>query len=388
VAHHADDQAETLLLHLVRGSGVQGLGAMRWVTTVPGVAERVRLVRPLLAVRRQTLLAYARAHHLTWREDSTNREYRFLRNRVRHEVLPLLAQLNPNIVDTLGRSAASLAADAERLNALDKLTLEKLCAWGTWGGERFVLDLDQWLALDAGSRRGVLRRALAQLASAGIEIGFQQIEKMLEEVERRPEASGPHPIAGGLCWSLAGARGSEPARLSIHAAAALPFAPAHPFLDEAWRASVGSLPLSNADAVDMPGGWQLAVERMAVSELPENWRTKSQPWSAYFDAAQMEEAVLTTPRPGMRIAPLGMGGKGKTLGDLFTDDKIPVTLREGWPLIVDRRDATVHWVCGLALAERACITERTTAVVALRWQRRSDSRIRPTTLCPTNFNRE
>ena len=110
LAHTADDQVETFLLRLIRGAGVDGLGGMREERQM----GKLRVVRPLLAVRRADVLKYLRAGGLEWREDASNADRRFLRNRVRHELLPLLErEYNPGIRAVLRRTAEVLRAEAE-----------------------------------------------------------------------------------------------------------------------------------------------------------------------------------------------------------------------------------------------------------------------------------
>jgi tRNA(Ile)-lysidine synthase len=101
--HTADDQAETVLHRLIRGSGLRGL---RGIAGARQLAPGVRLVRPLLTVSRDAVIAYLRAAGQPWREDETNRDPAFTRNRIRHELLPLLRTFNPAIADVLGRLAA------------------------------------------------------------------------------------------------------------------------------------------------------------------------------------------------------------------------------------------------------------------------------------------
>jgi tRNA(Ile)-lysidine synthase len=131
---------------------------------------------------------------------------------------------------------------------------------------------------------------------------------------------------------------------------------------------VGMLPLPIPGSVTTPNGWRLGIQLLAKADLPAGWRDRTKRWAAYCDAAQIGEAVLTTPQPGLRIAPLGLGGRHKALGDLFTDSKTPLALREGWPLVVDRVKEQVIWVCGLAVAEPVRVAEATKTVIALLWQ--------------------
>jgi tRNA(Ile)-lysidine synthase len=106
-AHNADDNAETLLLHLLRGSGLKGLGG---IDPVQG-----RLIRPLLGVSREEIEAYCAATHTPHVEDATNADTAYTRNYLRHQVLPLLRERNPNLLTTLGRTAESLRRDSEFL---------------------------------------------------------------------------------------------------------------------------------------------------------------------------------------------------------------------------------------------------------------------------------
>ena len=116
VAHHRDDQAETVLLQLLRGTGTRGLGGMGW--------KRGRIVRPLLDVTREELRAWADHRALVWREDSSNLDPSYLRNRVRHEVIPLLEKLRPGASATLARSAGVCADDDAWLEQLADAALE------------------------------------------------------------------------------------------------------------------------------------------------------------------------------------------------------------------------------------------------------------------------
>ena len=237
-AHHMGDQAETLLLRLVQGSGLRGLGALHPVANVPvqgeGSEPPVRLVRPLLAVEREAIVAYLRRHALTWVEDETNADLRFARNHLRHVVMPALASLNPNIVGTLARTASLLADEAQRAEAADAATLRQLLVEHT-AAERIVLDYVRWQQQPLAARRGVLRLALNQLVPHARQIGYEHIDRILQSAAPG-KSSGPHPLPEGLAWTVVGATAVQAARLCLHAARATPLAVDHPFLDAAWRA--------------------------------------------------------------------------------------------------------------------------------------------------------
>ena len=134
--------------------------------------------------------------------------------------------------------------------------------------------------------------------------------------------SGPHPLIDDLAWSFVSSHKEEPSRLIIHLAQALPVQPWGPLLD----ATRPPTDLPNCGELQFDG-WRLSVQRIARSDLPADRREMSS-WQAYLDADQVGHPVLARPAEGMRVAPLGMDGKTKSLGDLFTDAKIHPSLRE------------------------------------------------------------
>jgi tRNA(Ile)-lysidine synthase len=130
--HTLDDQAETVLHRLIRGTGLRGL---RGIAAVRELSPGVRLIRPLLTVAREDVIAYLRAIGQSWQEDGTNRDPAFTRNRIRHELLPLLGTFNPAIADVLGRLAGQAdetfreieAAAAELLKSAGRPRVGRVC---------------------------------------------------------------------------------------------------------------------------------------------------------------------------------------------------------------------------------------------------------------------
>jgi tRNA(Ile)-lysidine synthase len=149
--------------------------------------------------------------------------------------------------------------------------------------------------------------------------------------------------------------------LSLHRALASPYPLDQPHLPPGWSAAVGA-----EGALAAPDGWRLVSRVLAVGQLPPGWRDC--PWSACLDAERVIAPLLTTPAPGMRLAPLGMGGQHKLLGDFFTDRKVPLAARAGWPVVVDRSTGEVIWVCGHAVAHGPRITAETRQVLAMEWR--------------------
>ncbi len=186
VAHTRDDQAETLLLRLLRGAGATGLGGMR--------PRNGDVVRPLLAVSRQEVLAHLRERGLAWREDPSNADPAHRRNRVRHELLPYLeARFNPGIRAALARTASLLADEAAHVRA----EAEALVA-------RIAREEDGALAL----RRATLAEAPAAVARAAIrqallrcgglaQVGALHVERILQLARAKAPSGRRLPLPGG-----------------------------------------------------------------------------------------------------------------------------------------------------------------------------------------------
>ncbi|HZV82036.1 MAG TPA: tRNA lysidine(34) synthetase TilS, partial [Geobacteraceae bacterium] len=171
LAHHRDDQAETVLMRLLRGSAGSGLAAMG------AKGEMGLFVRPLLAVSRGEIEAYLGKVGMTWREDSSNRDTRFLRNRIRHELLPLLRSYNPRIAENLCQTAAALARDEELLSAMTADAFNRCVAAD---GRSHVVDLH---ALDR--EHPALRPRLFRMAIAAAKGDLRRISsRHLVSVEK------------------------------------------------------------------------------------------------------------------------------------------------------------------------------------------------------------
>jgi tRNA(Ile)-lysidine synthase len=363
-AHHLDDQAETLLLHLLQGSGLAGLAGMAWVGDLPDSEEpSLRLVRPLLGLRRDDLHAYLRSYGLTWREDSSNLDTDHPRNFLRHNVLPLLARVNPNIHATLARTAELLAAEADHAQARDQAAL----AASTYEDApltRIVLDWFHLAALDLATQRGVLRHALVTLGIDGREVGMEGIDTLLEMAYI--PTGGPHPLVAGWVWTPLRAEGKS--LLALHRADALPITLQHPHLVTPLPTPL-SVP---AEGMLRQQGWHLHSTHLAPDALPPDWRSGNNGWHFLGDAEMCGDLRLTTPHAGMRMAPLGMGGHTRAVGDIFTDHKIHPTLRAGWPVVINSAGHVI-WLCGLTVADHVRVRPTTECVRVLRWQRAAEA---------------
>ncbi|GAC1319841.1 MAG: hypothetical protein NVSMB2_15460 [Chloroflexota bacterium] len=190
VAHSADDQIETMLMRLMRGTGLDGLAAMRsdevmdpddlapWPSGWPAAGRPFRLARPLLRVLRSTTLAYCTALSLPVIEDASNRSRMYTRNHVRLDLVPALEAFNPAVRTVLARTAALLADDVDALHALSAQRESSLLQAASEGDRRY--DRDAWRTLDRAVQRRVLRRALEHLTNDLADVRAAPIEDALD----------------------------------------------------------------------------------------------------------------------------------------------------------------------------------------------------------------
>jgi len=338
LGHHVDDQAETVLLRLLRGAGTTGLGAMRLVSAD-------RLLRPLLAVRRSSIQAYAKKRNLQFKVDPTNADLQIPRNRVRHELVPLLENRhNPNIVEGLARTARLLQADDDYLTGVSEEAAHRVLK--VRRGTCLTLDTGVLRGYHIAVQRRVLRQYLQEFAPLGTSL-FAVVEGILERVAQG--ASGMHQMSGDIWAENTGVdlvlrRGFA---TSVVTSVALPGETSVPERDAILRATF--IP-STAFADLLPG---LGI------------------WRAVFDARVIDGGLqLRGPRRGDRLCPFGLAGHHKKLSDCFIDAKWPRILRSDALLLTrvaqqDGEHEEVLWVAGLIQSEAFRVTPTTERILYL-----------------------
>jgi tRNA(Ile)-lysidine synthase len=343
VGHTRDDQAETLLLNLLRGAGTIGLGGMP--------ACRGTIVRPLLDCAHQELVDWLAASGVPFREDESNLDRRYLRNRVRHDVLPVMAKVVPSAGASLARAAEIARADAEYLDdqaagALTRMSHES-------GAQGLSLDAGALAAMPTGLARRVAHLAL-RLRAGGRFVGFEQAERLV--ALSRGELRGPLKLPGQRAELV------EPGRLTLTSTTGRG-------VREEERTS--SSRTFFRVSLSIPGEAVLADSRVVSSELrPGDLVAMGldapnvNPGTAVLDADLVSGLSVRFRRPGDRFRPLGLAGH-KKLQDFFVDRKVPRAERDRTPLVVDGSDRVV-WVAGHAISGDFCVSGHTRAVVILK----------------------
>jgi tRNA(Ile)-lysidine synthase len=316
--HTASDQAETVLMHVIRGAGLTGLAGMhprsRW--PVPGY-EGLTLVRPLLRLRREETVAYCRAAGFTPVEDASNHSGLFLRNRVRSELLPLLRGYNPRIDEALVRLADSARADLEVIESLarDAVTLAPAGV---------AIDRERLRSMAAGLRRHAVRSALLRLLGDLQGVAERHIDAAVRLAVRR--------AGGGTLDLPRGVRGETTAG---------------ELLLTLRTPDVGAALPREGVPLGVPGRARLSEFEVSAGPEPVEEALASVEVDAEAAAGGL---VVRGWRPGDRMQPLGLAGT-KKLQDIFVDAHVPRAEKGRTPVFEAQHG--IIWVGGLALSEWA-----------------------------------
>jgi tRNA(Ile)-lysidine synthase len=317
LAHHADDSAETLLMNLMRGTGVAG-----W-RGIPPIAGS--FVRPLLSVGRDAILEYAAKYGVPFREDSSNTDLHYLRNRVRYELLPLMEQLRPGARNVLARDAD----DLRKLTSIVESGFETIaCAIAPAPDGSHFIDRDQLLGCGAP-------------------------ELFLRWWSDRNDPMHPN-VSSDLCAALLARRVgaqflSSGSKYTVERGGV--------------RVEAYSTPVSETISIVgdllVPKHAALALSKCAGADIDLSEGTRT----AWLDLSRLTfPLVLRTWDPGDRMRPIGLGGS-KLVSDILTDAKVPNSVRHKARVLVS--NGTIVWLLGHRVAAGFTATRTSAEVLKL-----------------------
>lgn len=367
VGHHADDQAETVLMHFLRGSGVAGMRGMlprmplsdyrAQSERIEGLGARVMLVRPLLGVRRAEIDAYCEQNALEPRIDRSNADTTFHRNRLRHELLPTLRQINPAIDRVLVHTADVMAGDFEILADATRSALERVELDAMPGPDGAVAEvrfsLAAWRQLPVGLQRSTIRAAVARLRRTLRNVNWEHVDAAVR-VGREGATGDSATIAAGLALTV----GYDVLRVG-------PEGPVPPGPGPQVQEQVS---LHAPGVTDVGKGWRVRVGLWSLAEVAQAYAVNADPWTAYLDVDVVGSQLALRPRqPGDHFQPLGLDGHSARVNEFMINAKVPAPDRAAWPLLVGA--AGIAWLCGLRIDARAAIRPSTQRVWQVRFER-------------------
>jgi tRNA(Ile)-lysidine synthase len=341
--HQKNDNAETVLHRLWRGTGLRGLAGIRPVRWIGSL----RLASPLLGVTRQEIVQYLQRHQLRWHEDQTNADIAYTRNYIRHRLLPLLQQ---EAQGCLIAELSDLAASAKKLH--DRVEREAEEAWSKLaepGDGKVTIHASGLASLPEPVAVELIRKALLSMAAGEGDL-VQAHYKGILQLARANGSGKRTPLPNGLLAR----RESEQITLSrLRPAGSEELAP----------------PTSGPTTLSVPGMIQFAGHQIEARVLPRNEIDPARIESGknrfveYLDLDRVSRPVVVrTRRPGDRFQPLGMTAE-KKIGKFLTTAKAPHGLREQILVFADRE--RIVWVCPIRISEQAKVTQCTQHILQL-----------------------
>ena len=316
LGHHADDQAETLLLRLVRGSGARGLCGMRVLSAMPYHPE-LELLRPLLALSKQQLQAYCAAHDLEWRQDASNSDTAFARNYLRHEVMDKLARLNPAVLTAFARLAESAQTDEDFFDAyIDCEIMPQVQR----GDDAWRFNRHDFFRLHPALQRRLLRQGYRQLADGHASLSHALTLETLQWAADARTGAG-RDLGAGL-------------RLAVE-------------YEHLWLARKGNpkprphyrlIPPDTDLSLDLSAPFRAFDLHIVID--PSAAETTA---GVQLELSQGCDLRLRTRRPGDRFKPQGLGGHSRKLKAWLIDRKVPRDIRDRIPLLT--ADGDIIAIC-------------------------------------------
>lgn len=342
LGHTADDQAETVLMHLVRGSALPGLRGMDALSHRVIAGTTVALVRPLLTVWRDETVEYCRARSLAPREDASNVSTEPTRNQVRLELVPEIERYNPSFRAALVRLASAAGQD---LRYIERQVDEQWPRVARAKDGEVTLDASALAALPPALANHMLLRAVSAVKQDLTDVEQGHVDEMLRLVYASAGASLDLP--GGIRFRVGYGE------VSVARA-------------DADRCPLPSL--KGEHLLKVPGETRLSGWRIEASAIESDSSSNEDyaPHTARLDYdAVGRDLTVRSRQPGDRIQPLGME-EAKKLQDLMVDEKVPGEWRDRVPLVVSPRG--IVWVVGHRIAHWARVTEATEQILELRFE--------------------
>jgi len=341
VGHTMDDHIETILMHLIRGTGTRGLRGLQPITAWQSAYNSLTIVRPLLPVNRQETEDYCHQYHLAPRLDASNLSLSPLRNRIRQQLLPLLKSYNPRVAEALLRTGRIASDD------IDFLDKEVARLWGEIAqqqGKSIVLDKGRFDQLPSALQRYLLRAAAEKLLGRAKDIEMRHIEPMMAALTK---PTGKRlSLPRGLTFAIE----YNQYRLASDFSALSPFPPLR-----------GEFQLNIPGETRLPG-WRIEATIINREEMAE----KGGDFIAYFDLGKTGDRLLVrSRRAGDKFQPLGLD-QPKKVNEFMIDAKIPRAWRQQVPIVCSPKQ--ILWLVGWRIDDRVKVSEDTKRVLRLEFK--------------------
>jgi len=356
VAHTADDQVETILMHFLRGAALSGLSGMAYRRVIPIYDPVIPIVRPMLGIWRSEIEAYLAEVGVTPCIDESNADITFFRNRLRHVLIPELETYNPQFRNVVLRMADVLGEENGFLSQLTETAWERCLVINA--EDQVVLQASEFKQLQKALQRRVLRFAIRMLRPDLRDVDYDAIVRGLNFVIS-PSESKEIDLVARLNLALI-----ENNLIIKTWSAELPRwdLPLLPTVDFTSQLDVG-------ESITLDAGWSLHAEMLeSKPEVALSRVREVDPHEAWLDYDRLNlPLTLRGRKTGDTWQPLGMKGHTQKISDFYINEKIPEHLRDIWPLVTS--SDVIAWVVGMRPSERFKITADTRKILVLKVSR-------------------
>lgn len=341
VAHHRDDQAETVLMHILRGTGINGLSGM----SNNRIEKNVELIRPLLRMNKDSLIFYCKEHHIPYLMDSSNEKRDYFRNEVRLDVIPYLEQFNPKISDSLARLAD---VAGEENDWMEQQTKQIFAQYVKLQNQQLIISCKTLRNLHVALQRRVIKLILSYLSQEATNISFEGIERIRWAAGETAASTYRLDVGEGIVC----VREYEDLRF-VH----INHFSASNFSDAAQL----SIEQDQLPCELKYGNW------IIVAQLFEGDADIPQPSSRYeavFDYNEVSfPLVIRSRKNGDRMSVLGLNGT-KKVQDMFVDAKVPASERATYPIVQDHSNL-ILWIPGVRRSQYGLVDSKTTSCLMI-----------------------
>jgi tRNA(Ile)-lysidine synthase len=350
VAHNADDQVETVMMHLTRGSGLYGLSGMKTKTIIAEFHPEIPIIRPLLSAWRSEIEEYLQDNGLSFCIDETNWDAKYTRNKFRLNVIPYLAELYPKFKEKIWNTAFLLSSDLEIIDAEVNQVWKKFVDESKAGVIRIARE--GFLSETMGIQRYLIRKAVSYLQPFTRDISFESIQRGIAGIQSKQ--SGLIALEDDLWIEL-----SNDAFFIFKRSAAWE-GYFFPQID-----TKSPLPIEATGEYAFGPGWILKIESLDAGAIPFQPVISDSRIIALDGAAVKKMPFsITNKSAGDRFSPFGMETGSIKLSDFFINEKIPKSARNNWPILKDR-NGEILWVIGLRSANAYKVTSYTRKILRL-----------------------
>ncbi len=344
LAHHADDQMETVIMRLIRGTGLKGLAGMEWARKW----EDYVLIRPFLGFAKKEIIAFCEANRILYREDSSNQSVVYTRNRIRQELIPLLRTFNPRVEEAILKLSELIHEEEKEWEYLMDQAFKQVVS--NWDEHSYVLNISSFLHLSVALQRRMVKLILSYLCHQEItELSLDKVDQV------RKLAKNQNPSAMINLFK-------EVVAERMYGSLIIKKTPSKPDNAETKQEIQKVIWLPRSGKASLPGF--LGTIEIIETDQPIH-RLRNARDNAVFDLDLLKDPLYVRMRqPGDKMHCPGMSGR-KKVKSLMMEAKIPRKLRTCYPLVGSGDE--LIWIPGVKRSDKALVTPATSRFLYLLW---------------------